>query len=421
MRNFLSFYDLIAVSANLRETALNNEQTLDTSLLVAVSDVLQAEPRREDNATELTGKEEPDTIYDLGSLASWAYNFDKAQAQHFAFILSYALGLSTPAAWGSGYKHAILPTDSMANPSFTGAMRMGKTIGKRRFASLFADTVKGSFKKDSWASLTGNIKGTGKYTDTVISETVNAAYNAASIALAANAVQGGDAATRLDNVHRIRVQVPATGEWAEVAFSAVSGATPAVITITPPGGAATATNYEILYVPTEPAWGTFPARVTEPPLRVTDLVMKLGGKWNGAAFIGGRTLSDEIEQIDWDLNNQMQIEFRPGGTGNYASYALRQGRQQKITLNRQMREWIVQRAISANEYLGVYMKATGAEFETGKNYFVELIFPRCGVLKAPISAGGKTLAEAGDIIVMQDDTYGSVIANVGNKVSGYAQ
>jgi hypothetical protein len=421
MKNFLAVNDLIAVSANLKEAALNTEQTLDTSLLVAVSDMLNLEPRREDNSTELTGKEEPDAIYDLGALSSWSYNFAKAQAQHFALILAYALGLSTPSAWGTGFKHAILPTNSMSNPSLTAAMRLGKTIGKRLFASLFVDTVKASFKKDSWASLTGGMKGTGKYTNSVITEIVNAAYNAASLTLAASGVAGGDAATRLDNVHRIRCVVPATGEWKEVAFTAVSGATPAIITITSPGGVGTMINYEILYSPVEAAWGTFPARVSEPPLRVTDLVMTLGGKWSGAAFLGGRTLSDEIESIDYNLNNQMQIEYRPGGTGSYASYALRQGRQQSLALSRQMRDWILQQEIKDNEVLGVYMKATGPEFEAGKNYFVEMIFPRCGVLKAPVSVNSKTLAEAGDIKVMQDDTYGSVIVNVGNKVTGYAQ
>ena len=86
-----------------------------------------------------------------------------------------------------------------------------------------------------------------------------------------------------------------------------------------------------------------------------------------------------------------------------------------------MREFLLQQKMKDNEYMGVYTKATGALFEAGHNYYVEMIFPRCNVLKAPISVDGKILAEAGDLIVLQDDTYGSVIANVGNKVSGYAQ
>lgn len=421
MKNYLADYDLLAVSANLRETALNTEQTLDTSLLVSKSNILSLEPRREDNKDELTGKEEPDTVYDLGAFANGGLDFEKAQAQHFALAYAYGLGASAPSAYGTGYKHLLTPAASMDLPSMTAAMRLGRTIMKRRFASMFADTVKSTFAKDSWAKCSLGLKGTGRYTDNMDKETVNAAYNATSLTLAANSVQGGDAATRLDNVHMIRVKVPATGEWQEVVYTAVSAATPAVITITAPGGAATATDYEILYVPAEAAWCTFPARVSEPPLRVTDLVVRIGGKWNGSAFLGGRTLASEIESIEYNLNNQHQIEYRVGGSGSYANYALRQGRQQTLTLNRQARDFILQQKIKDNEYFGVYMKATGAEFEAGKNYSVEFVFPRCSMLKAPLSVSGKALAEAGDLIVLEDDTYGSVRVEVANKVSGYAQ
>jgi hypothetical protein len=116
----------------------------------------------------------------------------------------------------------------------------------------------------------------------------------------------------------------------------------------------------------------------------------------------------------------MLIEFRVGGTGTYANSALRQGRLQTIKLNRQARDFIIQQKIADVEYFGVQMKATGAEFETGKNYYVDLVFPRCAVQKAPLSVSGKILAEAGDLVVMQDDTYGSVRAEVANKVAAYA-
>lgn len=420
MRNYLADYDLLAVSALLKETALNTEQTLDTSLLVSKTDIVQLEPRREDNANELTGKEEPDTVYDLGAMVGGSLNFEKAQAQHFGFGYAYGLGSPSVAAWGTGYKNTIVPTSNMENPSFTLAMRLGKTILKRRFASIFVDSLVSTFTKDAWAKLVIGTKGTGKFTDNVTKETVNAAYNATSLTLAANAVQGGDAATRLDNVHSIRVKVPTSAEWKEVTFSVVSAATPAVITISAPGGVATLCDYEIIYVPTEAAWATFPARVTEPPLRVTDLVMKIGGKWDGSDFLGGRTIDAEIESIEHNFSNQMSVEFRVGGTGAYANYALRQGRVQTLKLDRQMRDFILQQKIKDNEYFGVYMKATGAEFESGKNYYAELIFPRCNVIKAPIKVNNKILGEEGDLKVLEDDTYGSIRTQVANKVATYA-
>jgi hypothetical protein len=81
---------------------------------------------------------------------------------------------------------------------------------------------------------------------------------------------------------------------------------------------------------------------------------------------------------------------------------------------------MLQQRMIDNEYLGVKLVATGAEFETGKNYYVNIVFPRCNVLKAPLSVNGKVLAEAGDLVVLQDDTYGSVRVEVANKVATYA-
>lgn len=420
MRNYLADYNLLAVSAVTKETALNTEQTLDTSMLVAKGNVILLKPRREDNRNELTGKEEADTVYDLGALAEGSLDFEKAQAQHFGFGYAYAFGSRTVSAWGAGYKHVITPTTDMTLPSFTAAMRLGSTIMKRRFASMHVDQLTATFAKDSWARISLGAKGTGKYADNMTKESVTAAYSAASLTLAANAVHGSTAQERLDNVHLVRVLVPTTGEWKDVAVTAVSAATPAVLTITAPGGVATSTTYEILYVPTEPAWASFPARAAEPPLRVTDLVVKVGGKWNGTAFLEGHTMSSEIESIEHVVNNNLAVEFRVGGTGTYANYVIRQGRLQTLKLNRQMRDFILQQKIKDNEYLGVNAKATGAEFESGRNYFVDLVFPRCAVLDSPISVNGKILAEAGDLIVLQDDTYGSCRVEVGNMVATYA-
>lgn len=422
MRNYLATYNLLAVSAKVKEGALNTEQILDTSLLVADNTILSLVPRREDNQNELTGKEEADTVYDLGATAESSPEFDKAQAQHFAFGYAYALGNSAPgAAYGTGYKHVITPTSDMFLPSFTSGQRYGKTIMKRLFASMHVDQLTAKFERDNWATLSLTLKGTGKHTTNMLKETVQAAFNAVSISLAENGVEGTTPAARLDNVHAVRVLVPETGEWMDVAFSVVSDATPAVITITAPGEAVTETTYEILYMPTEPTWCTFPSRVTEPPLRVSDLVVMVGGKWNGSAFLGGHAISSEIESIEHTVSNNMAIEFRPGGTGSYANYAMRQRRAQTLKLNRQFRDYILQRKIEANEYFGVKMTATGAEFEPGKRYFVDVVFPRCNVLSAPLSVNNNIIGEAGDLIVLEDDTYGSVRVEVANKVSGYAQ
>jgi hypothetical protein len=116
----------------------------------------------------------------------------------------------------------------------------------------------------------------------------------------------------------------------------------------------------------------------------------------------------------------MLIEFRIGGTGDYANFAIRQGRIQTLKLDRQVRDWILNNLMDKNEYIGVYMKATGDEFEAGKNYYVETVFPKCGVLKADLKVDGKILGQAGDLQVLEDLTYGSVRAEIANQVATYA-
>lgn len=557
-RNFMATHNLIAVSADARETAINTAQTLNVTLLAALEDVINLEPRREPNEGEASGYEEPDLIYSLGSKAGGSLNFPKAQPQHFAFILAYALGLCYNSVIGSADEHEILPIDGdldsdRSNPSFTAAQRFGKTVLKRRFASMFVDSFTATFSRDDWVKLAAEIKGTGLVADNLTNETVAANDNATSITLAALAVEGATAALRLSNVQRIRAEY--NSAWRDVAYSAVSSATPAVITISSVGGAGASINYEIDYIATESGWMTFPARVTETPLRVSEMTLKLGGAyidhitngtmeadsnwttvgtatdgrsttqlhagtyswkfaaaaandgivsdvfttitgihyhvslwvypdddtavtvtvlegdgvgnifdqsftltentWNkivfsyietsgGAAakitidsgataagdwyvddvkvcsFQGGREMTSEIKELEWSFANGIEPEFVPGAGAAYASRALREGRTQTIRLDREFREYILQQHIDDNDELGLYILAEGGTADSPHNYQVELVFPAVGIIAAPISVDGKRLAEAGDLRVLEDSTFGSVIARVKNLQTTYA-
>ena len=503
MRSWRGQHNLLAVSANNKETAINTEQTLDTSLLVAMTDVINLEPKRETNADELTGQEEPDTVYDLGAVSGVTLNFEKAQPQHFGFLLSYGLGVSAPTAAGTGYQHAITPIANdedvaRSNPSFTAIMRWGSTVLKRRFASMFVDAITATFARDAWVKVAGTIKGTGKVSDNITEESITAARNLTSLTLAANAVEGATAGARLDNVQRIRIEL-ATGVWTEVVYSAVSAATPAVITQTAPcvptqieglsqaaacvvtwtahgmasldevdiaditqadwtalnathiityidansfsipvnssGYAApydpgtdpgtivnsTDATYKVLYIPTEAAWCTFPARVNETPLRVTAITAKLGGAYTAAGgFVGGKEFACEIESIEWNLQNNLQIEMCVGGSGSYADRCFRDGRVQTLKVNREFRDYILQQHIDDNDTFAVQILAEGAVFDSPHMYTVGLYFPKVAVLSAPLSVNGKRLAEAGDLIVLEDSTEGSVRAIVKNLVATYA-
>ena len=487
MRSWRATHNLLAVSANTRETAINKEQALDTSLLVNMDDVINLEPRREDNADELTGKEEADTIYDLGNLVSSPLTFNKAQAQHLAFIFAYALGTTSTGAAGAGYEHTITPIDGDVDayrsvPSFTGAMRLGKTVLKRRFASMFVDSFVATFARDDWVKIVGQTKGTGKVTDNVYEETLAALDDAVSLTLATNGVEGADAQARLDNVQRIRVEL-ATGVWTEVAYSVVSDATPAVITIADPGGAGVSKNYKILYIPdevipsdwqatngysvddickpttpndywyictvagtssgTEPAvwpttigetevdgsvtwecitdaWMTFPSRVVETPLRCSEVTFKLGGKWDGSDFQGGREMDAEVQSIEWTFNDNLEVIFSLGAGGAYANRCFRPARTQILKLDREFRDYIIQNHIDENDDFGIEILAEGAIYDTPHKYQSRIVFPKVAILSAPLSHNNKRIAEVGDMVILEDDTYGSVITKTKNLQSTYA-
>jgi hypothetical protein len=380
--------------------------------------------RREDNSNEATGMEEPDAIYDNGSTSQAPFSFSKAQPQHFAFILAYALGAVSSSVAGDGYKHTITPINGEVDndrsvPSFSAMQRLGDTILKRRFVSMFADGFTANFSKDDWVKLTADIKGTGKFIDNVVKETVSAAGNVTEITLAENAVEGATVPTRLDNVQRIRVELT-PGVWTEVSYTAVSSATPAVITIDDPGGDLTLVNYEILYIPDEAAAFTFPAKVQETPLRVSQLTVVMGGKWNGSAFQGGRSLSSEINSIEWKFANNLEVEFVPGAGGSYAASGYRQGRTQTVTIDRKMMEFIMQQHVIDNDTFGFRILCEGALYDATNKYQVEIIFPKLGILKADPKVDNKRNTESAEIQVLQDATYGSVIVNVKNLQATYA-
>lgn len=425
MRVYRATNDRVMVSANDMETAINTEQTPDTSLLVAVNTTFKIDSRREDNKDELSGYEESTTVYDRGQTASSSFAFDKMQAQFAAFCGAFGLGACTTAAYGTGYKHTITPTaveidSNRANPSFTAVMKYADVMGIR-FASCFIDSFSMTFARDSFVKLSANIKATGKTTVNYTEETVTAKDNVTELTLDANGVVGSTAAERLTNVHRIIAETD-TGIWDDVAFTAVSAATPAVITIGSVGGAGSDDiDYKILYIPAPAAtWLSDIAMIQETPLQTSQVSINYGGTWSGSAFEGGTDMKCPVKQIVWEFNNNLAIEFCFGEAGAYAGRAWRDARTQTLKLDREMRDAILKADMGSNREFGMRIYAEGEEFETGKHYSVEVIFPRLMIKMISDSVDGKRLAESAEISVLQDTTYGSVIMVVTNKVATYA-
>lgn len=431
MRNILTTNNLIAVSALNAETAINTEQTIDTGMLCDRASMPIWLPRNESNADEATGHEEPDTLYNLGATFTMGMDFSKMQAQHFGFIAAYALGSrSVTGAGAGGYRHTIIPINgdldaARSNPSFTLLFRAGQRLITERHASCFVDSFTLTMAKDQWLKLSASIKGTGKRSTNNSSEDIAGFTDGTSLTLAGTtAVDGTDAPTRVDNVHSIQYQVAGTLEWVDVPFSVVSDAGPAIITHTAPGGGHVATTYRVVYnilASGAYAYCVFPARQVEPPLRITDFAVNFGGKWSGTALLGGHAVQADINTFTWNFNNNLTPEYTPGaGSGVYANRGLRQGRNQTITFDRVMRDSILRQWMVAQTTFVLYAKAEGSEYVSGHKYTVELVFPKVAVQTAPLKEDGGRISEAATFQVLQDDTYGSVIAYVKNMQATYA-
>ena len=432
--------NILAVSALNSEPGINECIDVDQSLLVSTSDYINLEPRTETNADEMNGKEEADIIYDNGASASGSFTFARLQPNQAAFMLAYGLGKCSSLASGDGYVHTITPIDgdvdeSRSNPSFTAMQRYGNTVAKRRFASNFIDSLTLTFATDSWVTGKAEILSTGRYQDSVIEESVTALDNDTTLQLAENSVAGDTAAERLDSVQIVRAMVDGGYEFAKVV--SVSDETPAVITIYPLSGGGVSTEYKVIYTPKETLWGTaddliycgdtvqrgweFPDTVTESPLRVAEMCLYLGGKWNGTEFVGGQKFGSQLTSLELSFANNGAVEFTPCAGGSYAGRYYRSARTQTINLSRYMLNMLMQQYRSAGEYFGLHVVCTGKEFATGENYKVELVYPRLGITSAPVSTNNNRVAETASIQVLEDDTYGSMIAKVTNKVAQYAQ
>ncbi len=431
MRSEFATDILIAVSANLKETAINTYQTLDTGMLCDLASIPLIEARRENNADEAHGKEEPDLLYDLGGLTKMRMRFPRCQAQHMAFVGSYGLGVSSSvAAGGTGWRRTISPITgdldaARSNPSFTMAGRLGKHLEKRRFASNFITGFDLTMDRDSWVVLEADVNGTGRNETTSLKDSIAAAFNTTSLTLT-KAIAGSTAQERLDNCHYVRVLDPTGGQWIDVVVTAASAATPCILTIVAPGGVATSTTYEIIYNQAETggfAWGSFPNRIEEYPLRVSDFLVKIGAKWDGSALTGGHTMQAEINSLKWNCRCGPVPDFTSGGgTYSYANRALREPRSQTVTLDRRFLDMILAQRFSDIEYFSLYGIAEGAEYESSHKYTIEVLWPRVSVKGRPVTVGDKQrLVEAAEFDVFQDDTYGSAILWTKNKVQNYAQ
>jgi hypothetical protein len=418
MRDSRAGLNVVAVSLLTRESAINEPQTMSAAVLTDAGDYFDLDARREGNVDEANGREEADLVYDLGATVSGTLNFNRLQPHQAALILAYGLGAVQTSAAGAGYRHTITPLAGdldpvRSNPSFTAAQRLGRTIAKRRFASCFVDSFSLTFAADDWVKASAEIKGSGLVANTVIEEAVVAPEDTSSLTLS-GPVQGATDQERLDSVQVVRAVIDGSMQMAAV--HAVSADDPAVLTIDPLGAAGTDTTFKVLYSPPEPEWASFPERLTETPLRVSEACLSLGGFWTGSEFVGGEPVAGALRSFEWTCANNLSLGFTPCAGDDHAGLCLRGARVQTIKLSRELRNWMLQHYQDTNETFGLHLVCEGALFDDSHRYAVELVFPRLGVLSAPMTSEGGVVAEAGDLQVLHDPDHGTVIAAVQHQL-----
>jgi len=375
-----------------------------------------------DNSDEVAGREGPSELFPAAVTAEGTLKQTRARPDFCLFTMAYFFGQASSEASGSGaYKHTISPLADPDHPSFTLCRRHGSSVMKERFSH---NLIKGFTLKlgDAWVGMEAEISGGGKRDVNYEKEIVAAASNATQLTLAANAVEGDTAADRLENVRLVRVKPDGGNAWTTVDVSSVSDATPAVLTITPPGSTSAVADYEVFYHPSEEAWCTPPATLDESPLRLVEAKLVLDGHFDGSTVTGGITLGGDMLSCEVRGENEIELVHVPDASGSlYASESWRTARSVGVKLSRRFRDIVRQAQLDANETMSLLLKIEGALIPDGggARFGFDIVFPRVGVLDAPVSANEKVLAEEGDLRVLEDPTYGLGRVIGHNTVDGY--
>ncbi len=375
-----------------------------------------------DDGDEVAGREGPSKLFRSGVTAEGTLKQTRARPDFCLFALAYFFGaISTEASGASAYEHTVSPLDDPDHPSFTMCRRYGSGVMKERLAH---NLVKGFSLKvgEPWVAMQAEIAGGGRRDVNYMKEIVSAAENATELTLASNAVEGDTAAERLENVRMARVKKYGESAWTQVNVTAVSADTPAVLTIDPPGSGTETVDYEVYYHPEEDAWCTPPATLDESPLRLVEAKVVVDGHFDGSDVIGGTDLGGDLVSCEVNGENELDIVHVPDASGElYAAESWRTSRTITVKLARRFRDIVRQAQLDDNDYISLLLRIRGAPIPDGggASFGFDLVFPRVGIVDAPVAANEKILAEEGDLKVLVDPQWGMGRVIGYNTVASY--
>jgi len=425
-----SILNLFSMSVASQETAINTEQTLDQSIVVAAGDFAQIVPMRETNRGEATGSEEPTEFYDNGRTYSMSISPKFCNYNMLAAIQAYCMGAVDTTSLTEGYKHTITPIEGFvdnerSNPTFTAAQRLGGGTQYLRLASGAVQSMSETYKPGEWVKLSASMVFTGKYEKGFTTEVVSSGDNATSITLSAT-VAGSTAAERLDNVQAVRAEQDGIAKQYYLVPTAVSSASPSEVTIPSLGGAgSTNVNYYVLYRSDSVSWLPLPSAIEEPNIKVSNIFITIGGSWNGTEFQGGRTVCSDLGSIEIKYSNDgLDPKMTPCGTDQdqqYAGLLKRTGRTQTITLSKELRDAVMGELYDGLDTIGLHIVTEGPIIDgmTAQRYGYERVFPKLAIMDSQLGSESALNQETLTLEAMNDGSYGSTISMITNNVSQY--
>ena len=439
-RNYQATKKQIAVSAYLKETAMNVPQTLDVTFIMLMTSIINLTQRSEDNSDHSTGEEEATNLYLLGFRAEYTMEHTRAMAQHFAFLLSYAMGNTVSSVVtdtnNEVYDHVItlmtgFESCAKSNPSFTAGQVLSE-IRSERIYSNFVKKVTETYNMDDFVQISADISATGAHDTNVDKETITALDDVAQLTLSSgNTVSGATEEERIGNIDYIRVIDTVNGQYVYVDNTTITGCTgadPSVIDFTNPlsAPATASTTWEVLFLEDNAALDSLPAINDEYPLRTTNLSMIHGGKYVSGDVEGGHTVDGEIKNMTVTYENEnLDVQSAPGGTSDAANRAVRHGRIHEITFNQDFINNLIQQGYTDGDIFAVKLVAQGTTpLEHGGSATVyptiTTIFPQVKISIADKAVDGKLLAENVTFKPLGDATNGARTTTVRNKIAAYA-
>jgi len=398
---------------------------------------------KQDDRDRITGKEGPTQTYELARTASGSLSQNVSMADFLTWIFAYYFGACANTAPGTLTKmHVITPLTSIDHPTFTAYQKLGDGVFSERFAGLGVNSfnveigsgwIKSSCDLKGWGkSQVDYIKATGTLTSTTtltLAEYTAAMEGAGDGHLryaggtSTDLVAGSTSPERLENIHRVRIQ-KADGTWVVPTLTECTGPTggPSVVTFSEIAGLVGTEAFEIYYISAQAdTWKTPPSINQESPLKLVDCTLTVNGLYAGGTTITG---GDTVINNTWggltiSGDNGLQLFNMPGSGKIYASKLLRGQRVITFQLSDELRSAVLAADIDANSTLSLQINVEGAEIETGYKFGFRYIVPKVGIIGRTIDVQDKYNYQKGNLIALEDDTYGVGKFITWNKITTY--